>query len=68
MTSSAAERVSFAVVDCLLDKRNVLHIDGALDKHIKAWEIDAARTALPRLAEHCANDANIVAKLQAIIA
>lgn len=68
MTSSAAERVSFAVVDCVLDKRNVLHIDGALDKHIKAWEIDEARKALPRLAEHCANDASIVAKLQAIIA
>ena len=67
MTSSTAERVSFAVIDCLLDPSHVLHIDGALDKSIKAWEIDAARRELPYLAECCANDPAMLDKLRAII-
>ncbi|MCI0653932.1 MAG: patatin-like phospholipase family protein [Methylococcaceae bacterium] len=68
MASSTAERVSFAVVDCLLDPSRVLHVDGALDKIIKAWEIEAARRELPRLAESCARSPDIVSKLRSIIA
>jgi uncharacterized protein len=68
LASSAAERVSFAVIDCLLKPEHVIHIDGALERSIKAWEIEAARKELPRLAESCANDAALLAKLRGIIA
>ncbi|MCI0655391.1 MAG: patatin-like phospholipase family protein [Methylococcaceae bacterium] len=67
MASSTAERVSFAVVDCLLDPSSVLHIDGVLDKMIKAWEIKAARRELPRLAESLANNHEIISRLRMII-
>lgn len=67
MAYSTAERVSTAVVDCLLDPNNVLHIDGTLDRIIKAWEIKAARRELPRLAQDCANDPEMIAKLRRLI-
>lgn len=68
LSSSAAERVSFAVVDCLLDPANVLHIDGAPNRSIKSWEIDQARRKLPILAESCGNTPDLITKLRAIIA
>lgn len=68
VASSTAERVSFAVVECLLDPSTVLHIDGALNKLIRAWEIEAAKRELPRVAESCANDPEIISKLRLIIA
>ncbi|MGR9108447.1 MAG: hypothetical protein ACU843_16125, partial [Gammaproteobacteria bacterium] len=66
MAFSTAEGGSFAVVDCLLDQNHVLHIDGLPEKSIKAREIDMARRELPKLAESCGKDSEMINKLRAL--